>query len=233
MTQKSKTSSAKCPIFERPYEKFNRLGVHALSDEELLAIILRTGSKKEDALHLASRILHSNHDTNGLLSLNYLTLNELKALHGIGQVKATQLLCLAEITRRMAKAKRKDGVHLLTPDSVASYYMEDMRHLTTEQIMLVLLDSKSKILGDKIISSGTVNASLLAPRELFIYALKHGAVNIILLHNHPSGDPTPSKEDLAATNRVAEAGALIGIKLMDHLIIGDNKYISLKEQGLL
>ena len=226
-------SSTQFPILERPYEKFNRLGVHALSDEELLAIILRTGSKKEDAVHLASRILYGNQEYSGLLSLNHLTLNELIKLHGIGQVKATQLLCLSEITRRMAKATRKDGVHLLSPDSVASYYMEDMRHLTTEQILLVLLDSKSKILGDKIISSGTVNASLLAPRELFIYALKHGAVNIILLHNHPSGDPSPSSEDLAATKRVKEAGVLIGIKLMDHLIIGDNKYVSLKEQGLL
>ncbi len=226
-------SSITLPIFERPYEKFNRLGVHALSDEELLAIILRTGSKKEDALHLASRILHSDQEFSGLLNLYHLTYNELMMLHGIGQVKATQLLCLSEITRRMAKATRKDGVHLLSPNSVASYYMEDMRHLTNEQIMLVLLDSKSKILGDKIISSGTVNASLLAPRELFIYALKHGAVNIILLHNHPSGDPSPSTEDLTATKRVKEAGVLIGIKLMDHLIIGDNKYISLKEQGLL
>ncbi len=229
----TRSSSISLPIFERPYEKFNRLGVHALSDEELLAIILRTGSKKEDALHLASRILHSDQEYSGLLSLNHLTYNELMMLHGIGQVKATQLLCLSEITRRMAKATRKDGVHLLSPDSVASYYMEDMRHLTNEQIMLVLLDSKSKILGDKIISSGTVNASLLAPRELFIYALKHGAVNILLLHNHPSGDPSPSNEDLTATKRVKEAGVLIGIKLMDHLIIGDNKYISLKEQGLL
>ncbi len=228
-----KTSSAQMPIFERPYEKFSRLGVHALSDEELLAIILRTGSKKEDALHLASRILLSNQEYNGLLNLNHLTFNELMKLDGIGQVKATQILCLSEITRRMAKATRKDGVHLLSPDSVASYYMEDMRHLTTEQILLVLLDSKSKILGDKIISSGTVNASLLAPRELFIYALKNGAVNIILLHNHPSGDPSPSTEDLSVTKRVKEAGVLIGIKLMDHLIIGDNKYVSLKEQGLL
>ena len=226
-------SSKERTILERPYEKFNRLGVHVLSDEELLAVILRTGSKKEDAVHLASRILQNNQEFSGLLSLNHVTLNELKKLHGIGQVKATQILCLSEITRRMAKATRKDGVHLLSPDTVASYYMEDMRHLTNEQIMLVLLDSKSKILGEKIISSGTVNASLLAPRELFIYALKHGAVNIILLHNHPSGDPSPSSEDLAATKRVKEAGVLIGIKLMDHLIIGDNKYVSLKEQGLL
>lgn len=229
----SNNSTTHMPIFERPYEKFNRLGVHALSDEELLAVILRTGSSKEDALHLAYRILHSNKEYCGLLTLNHLTLEELKKLHGIGQVKATQLLCMSEITRRMAKATRKDGIHLSSPDSVASYYMEDMRHLTTEQIMLVLLDSKSKILDEQIISRGTVNASLLTPREIFIYALKHGAVNIILLHNHPSGDPSPSAEDLVATKRVREAGVLIGIRLMDHLIIGDNRYISLKEQGLL
>ena len=162
-----------------------------------------------------------------------MSVNELTKLDGIGNVKAIQILCIAELAKRMTKATREDGVRLLSPSAVASYYMEDMRHLTTERILLIMIDSKSKILAEKIISSGTVNASILAPREIFINALKNGAVNIILLHNHPSGDPTPSAEDVSTTQRVKEAGSLIGIKLMDHIIIGDNKYVSLKERGLL
>lgn len=221
------------PISERPHEKFISKGVHSLSDAELLAVILRTGSKSRDVITLANQILTLSKEYPGLLILNHLTMNELTSLDGIGTVKAIQVLCIAELTKRMTKATREDGVRLLSPDAVASYYMEDMRHLTTEQILLIMIDSKSKILAEKIISSGTVNASILAPREIFINALKNGAVNIILLHNHPSGDPTPSVEDITTTKRVKEAGSLIGIKLMDHIIIGDNKYVSLKERGLL
>ena len=111
--------------------------------------------------------------------------------------------------------------------------MQDMRHLAREEILLIMMDSKSRIIKDMVISSGSVNASIVAPRDIYLNALKSNAVNIILLHNHPSGDPTPSKEDLNITLRMKEAGTLIGIKLMDHIIIGDNRFISLKEQGLL
>lgn len=221
------------PILERPYEKFLSKGVQTLSDAELLAIILRTGSRSQDVLSLANEVLSSKKEYPGLLSLHHLSMKELTEIDGIGNVKAIQILSIAELTKRMTKATREEGVRLFSPGTVASYYMEEMRHLTTEQILLVMIDSKSKILAEKIISSGTVNASILAPREIFINALKQGAVNIILLHNHPSGDPTPSAEDLNTTKRVKEAGLLIGIKLMDHIIIGDNKYISLKEKGLL
>ncbi len=221
------------PTCEQPYEKFLSYGVASLSDAELLAVILRSGTKTKNVIEVAHQILSYSNEYPGLLVLNHLSLNELTKVSGIGTVKAIQVLCIAEITRRMTKAKRKDGVRLLSPETVASYYMEDMRHLTTEQIMLVMIDSKSKIIKEEIISTGTVNASILAPREVFIKALSAGAVNIILLHNHPSGDPTPSAEDVKTTNRIKEAGTLIGIKLMDHIIIGDNKYISLKEIGLL
>ncbi len=221
------------PTFELPYEKCIRRGVSALSDTELLAVILRTGTKEDDVLHIATKILSTKQEYKGLLVLNHLSLKELRKIKGIGNVKAVQLLCIAEITKRMSKATREEGVRLLSPGAVASYYMEDMRHLMTEQLMLLTLDSKSKLLSEKIISSGTVNASIASPREIFIDALQNDAVNIILLHNHPSGDPTPSKEDILTTNRVKDAGKLIGIQLMDHIIIGDNQYISLKERGLL
>lgn len=230
---KQRSTMKQIPISERPYEKFLSKGVQTLSDAELLAVILRTGSKSQDVVSLANTILRSIGEYPGLLVLHHLSMKELMEIDGIGTVKAIQILCIVELSRRMTKATREDGVHLLSPDAVASYYMEDMRHLATEQILLVMIDSKSKILAEKIISSGTVNASILAPREIFIHALKQGAVNIILLHNHPSGDPTPSVEDVSTTRRVKEAGLLIGIKLMDHIIIGDNKYVSLKEKGLL
>ncbi|MDO5293856.1 MAG: DNA repair protein RadC [bacterium] len=221
------------PTCERPYEKFLSHGAASLSDAELLAVILRTGTKSMNVIDVANEILSYSSEFPGLLVLHHISLKELTNVSGIGTVKAIQILCIAELNKRMTKAKRKDGVRLLSPETVASYYMEDMRHLTTEQILLVMIDSKSKIIKEDIISTGTVNASILAPREIFIKALSFGAVNIILLHNHPSGDPTPSTEDIKTTNRIKEAGSIIGIKLMDHIIIGDNKYISLKEIGLL
>ena len=221
------------PASERPCEKCLKRGVQSLSDAELLAVILRTGTKQENVLQIAHRILNYSKEYEGLLVLNHLTLNELMNISGIGTVKAVQILSIAELNKRMTKAKRKQGVQLLSPEAVAGYYMEDMRHLATEHILLVMLDSKSKILKEEVISTGTVNASILAPREIFLRALRAGAVNIILLHNHPSGDPTPSTEDISTTKRIKEAGLLIGIKLIDHIIIGDNRFKSLKEIGLM
>jgi DNA repair protein RadC len=162
-----------------------------------------------------------------------MTMKELMSIKGIGRVKAIQLLCVAELTKRMAKATNEGGLRCITPDTVANYYMQDMRHLPNEKVLLIMLDSKSRIIKDLIISSGTVNSSLLSPREIFLLALKYEAVGIILLHNHPSGDPTPSKEDINTTKRMKEAGNLIGVKLMDHIIIGDNTYISLGDQGFI
>ncbi|MDF2588299.1 MAG: hypothetical protein K0S41_2140 [Anaerocolumna sp.] len=230
---KSYCTVKELPLTERPYEKCEHSGPGALSDAELLAVIIRTGSKNERSIDVASRILKHSHSYPGLLGLNYLTMKELMSIKGIGRVKAIQLLCITELTKRMAKATNDGGLRLTTPETVANYYMQDLRHLKQEKILLVMLDTKSRILKDMIISSGTVSSSLLSPREIFLYALKYEAVNIIILHNHPSGDPTPSREDIQSTKRMKEAGNLIGIKLMDHIIIGDNKYVSLSEQGYL
>lgn len=221
------------PLSERPYEKCETSGPSALSDAELLAVIIRSGSRKERVVDLAARVLNHNKTYPGLIGLNYLTMNELQSIKGIGRVKAIQLLCITELTKRMAKATNEGKLQMLTPEAVANYYMQDMRHLTREEVLLIMLDSKSKILKDMIISSGTVSSSLLSPREIFLSALKYEAVNIILIHNHPSGDPTPSKEDIQVTKKMKEAGNLIGIRLMDHIIIGDNKYVSLGQQGYL
>lgn len=220
------------PTSEQPYEKCEKYGASVLSDAELLAVMLRTGTKNQRVIDLAVNILNYSTACRGLKGLNYLTLKDLTKIKGIGRVKAIELLCLTEITKRMSKEIHREGLKLVTPQSVADYYMQDMRHLTREQVMLLMMDSKNKIIKDMIISEGTVNTSIMPTREVYVHAIKQEAVNIILLHNHPSGDPTPSTEDIRVTKKLYEAGNLIGITLMDHIIIGDNRYISLKEQGL-
>jgi len=221
------------PVSERPYEKCEKYGVSILSDAELLAVILRTGTKQLRAIDLAMNLLNYSPSHKGLKGLNYLTMKELTKIKGIGRVKAIELQCLTEITKRMSKEIHLDKLKLVTPQSVADYYMQDMRHLTREQVLLLMMDSKNKLIQDMIISEGTVNTSIMPTREIMVNALKCDAVNIILLHNHPSGDPTPSTEDIRVTKRLTEASNLIGVTLMDHIIIGDNRYISFKEQGII
>lgn len=221
------------PLSEQPYEKCEKYGPISLSDAELLAVILRTGSRNLRVIDLAFNILNFNKSKPGLKGLNYLTMNELTKINGIGRVKAIELLCLTELTKRMSKEIQQDSLRFISPESVAEYYMQDLRHLNREQVLLLMLDSKSKLIKDMVISTGTVNASIMPTREVFIQTLKYEAVNIILIHNHPSGDPSPSAEDVRVTKRLKEAGNLVGITLMDHIIIGDNRYISLREQGLL
>jgi DNA repair protein RadC len=217
------------PVTERPYEKLEKYGASFLSDAELLAIVIRSGSKKERSVDLAHKILKLNNK--GLAGIYQLTLKELQSVSGIGRVKAIQIKAIAELSTRISKVNAIDKMKISSPSSIANIYMEELRHLQKEHLKIVLLDTKNNIIGDKNLSIGTVNASLINPREVFIHALKNCAVHIILLHNHPSGDPTPSKEDISVTRRVLEAGEIIGIRLLDHIIIGDGKFISLKEQG--
>ena len=218
---------------ERPYEKCLRYGAGRLSNVELLAVLLRTGTKGMNSLELARSILEAPSGEETLLNIHQITLQKLKRLRGIGKVKAVQILCLSELAKRLAKASAKEGLVFHLPVTIAEYYMEEMRHQKQEHMKLLMLDTKSKLLGESNISKGTVNASLVSPRELFIEALECGAVSIILLHNHPSGDPTPSQADILFTKRVKEAGELIGILLLDHIIIGNNCYISFAEQNMI
>lgn len=219
------------PESERPYEKCERAGAAALSDAELLAVLLRTGTRGENILDLSRRILESA-GKDGLLGLYSLTSGQLQRIRGVGKVKAVQLSCLLELSRRLAKAEASPKLNFTCPSSIARYYMEDMRHLKQEHMKLLMLNGKSMLIGEKDVFKGTVNASLAEPRELFIEALKKEAVSIVLLHNHPSGDPTPSREDILVTERIKVAGDYIGIRLLDHIIIGNNCYISLAERGL-
>ena len=218
---------------ELPYEKCLEQGADSLTNTELLAVLLRTGTKGINVLELAEFILSSSCGDSGILNIHNCTLEKLKSIRGIGNVKAVQILCLSELAKRLAKATAKEGLILSLPSTIADYYMEEMRHQKQEHMKLLMLNSKSKLLGEKDISKGTVNASLVSPRELFIEALEKQAVAIILIHNHPSGDTTPSENDMMLTKRVQEAGRLIGIELLDHIIIGDNCYMSFAEAKLL
>lgn len=219
------------PLTERPYEKCRQSGPEVLSDAELLAVILRSGTRDANCVDLARKVLALPAEQ-GLLGLHGLSFAELTGIPGIGPVKAVQLQCIGELCKRMADTKRADGVRFTSPKTVAAAYMEHMRHLEQENVRLLLLDSKGLLLKDLLIAVGTVNQAIVTPREVFIAALSHRAVNMILLHNHPSGDPTPSHADIVITKRIKEVGNLVGIPLIDHVILGDTIYISLKEQGL-
>lgn len=222
------------PPNDRPYEKCVRTGPEGLSDEELLSIIIRTGSRQNNSLETARQILALNYPRDGILGLCHLSLQELTNVTGIGTVKGIQLMCIGELSRRISKRFAvSEIVSFLNPEAVARYYMEDMRHMEQEQLYAMFLDTKNGLIKDIMISKGTVNASIASPREIFIEALKHRAVGIILAHNHPSGDPTPSREDCLLTKRVKEAGSLIGIQLLDHVVIGDHSYSSFKKEGML
>lgn len=218
---------------ERPYEKCEQYGAEMLTDVELLAVLLRTGTRGENSLQLARRLLHTDYIGEGVLSLCKWNREKLVQIKGIGKVKAVQILCLVELSKRMSKAAASGGLRFSAPETIARYYMEDMRHRDREVLKLVLLNAKSRLIGECDISTGTVNMALISPRELYVEALRRGAVSIILLHNHPSGDPAPSREDILITRRVHEAGRLIGVELLDHIVIGDNCFVSMREKGFI
>lgn len=220
------------PNAERPYEKCLKQGAEALSDAELLAVLLRTGTKGENVLALAKRLLYQDGGA-GLLGIHQFSFQSLMKLKGIGKVKVVQILCLSELAKRLSKASVEPRLRFSSSQSVAEYYMEDLRHRNQEVMKLLLLNSKAELIDETNISKGTVNASLVTPRELFVEALKKEAVSMILLHNHPSGDPTPSRDDILTTKRISECGLLIGIELLDHIIIGNNCYVSFQEENLL
>lgn len=223
------------PETERPYEKCIAQGAAALSDSELLAVILKTGTRGSSSLYLANEILNflQNSSYPGLVGLHYISIEELTKIHGIGRVKAIQLKCIGELSKRIATSAAKSKLSFNDPITIAQYYMERLRHEEQENMICVMLDAKNHMLGEQILTKGIANATLITPREVFLTALQYHAVNLILVHNHPSGDPSPSSCDLDVTERVYEAGEVLGIQLLDHIIIGDHRYISFREQGIL
>lgn len=218
------------PKNERPREKLLRYGADTLSNGELLAIILRTGSNSENVINLSNRILSQCGGISGLVNSDINTLQNLK---GIGEAKAAQLIALSEISKRFKSFKGGLEFKITQPQSAADFVMEDMRYLRKEYFKLIMLNTKNVVIGVKDISIGNLNSSIVHPREVFVEAIKNSCASIIFCHNHPSGDPTPSKEDINITNRLMECGKLLGIDVLDHIIIGNGTYISLKEKGLL
>ena len=218
------------PPEDRPYEKCYEKGAEALSEAELLAVIFRSGTKGMTSLELAREVLSVS---KGLLGLPHFTAAQLTAIHGIGPVKAVQLLCIVELAKRLSRASFPEKIFFSSPEVIANYYMQKLRHMEQEVMVLCALNTKNRLLQDKVVFKGSVRESLIMPREIFLEALKFQAVSVVLLHNHPSGDPTPSRADISVTERLRETGEILGIPLLDHIIIGDNHYISLKELGIL
>ncbi len=226
MKNENQTSLAMLREEEKPYEKCAACGPGALTEVELLSVVLRTGAEGVSVIDM-SRYLMDSFGAEGISGLCSATMAELMKIRGIGRVKAMQLVCIAELSKRIARSVRGNAPAFTTPKSVAAYYMEQLRHERQEKVLVVMLDTRGRLLGEEVISKGTVNTAAVGPREIFLTALDRKAVSIILVHNHPSGDPKPSREDLELTRRVLEAGDMIGIPLVDHIIIGDRKAVSL------
>ncbi|MDF9760326.1 DNA repair protein RadC [Peribacillus simplex] len=218
------------PKEERPRERFLQDGPQSLSNQELLALLLRTGSKEESVLQLSGRLINS---FKGLRLLKEASVEELTVIKGIGEAKAIQILASVELGRRINKLNDQDRYVIRSPEDGANYCMEEMRFLSQEHFVCLYLNTKNQVLQKTTVFIGSLNASIVHPREVFKEAFRRSAASIICLHNHPSGDPSPSREDIEVTNRLVECGKIIGIEVLDHIIIGEHKYVSLKEKGYL
>lgn len=232
LKNKINTTMQELPSEIQPYEKCEKYGVDTLSDVELLAIILGSGTKGKTALELSKEILYPKIGFNSSGTIQGWNLQQLKKIKGVGRVKALQILSVVTLAKRLSKAQALEFLSFENPYSIVEYYKEDMRHLKQEQMILILLDTKGNLIGDNIIAKGTVDSLVLSCREIFMDALNKGAVNIILIHNHPSGDPTPSMEDIKTTKMVEASGKLLGVTLLDHIIIGDHKYYTYSENKI-
>lgn len=215
---------------DRPRERLIRQGASSLSNQELLAILLRSGTKEESVLVLANRILMKFEK---LQALKDATLEEITAIKGIGQVKAVQLLAAVELAKRLSQKEYDSKFSIRSPDDAAKILIPEMTSLNQEHFVVLFLNTKNQIIHKQTIFIGSLNASIVHPREIFREAVKRSAACIICAHNHPSGVTTPSPEDIDVTNRLQEAGLIMGIELVDHLIIGDHTFLSMKEKGYL
>ena len=217
------------PVNDRPYEKCFAKGPEYLTDVELLAVILRTGTNGISSFELSKDIL-SHKSQNGkqdLLAIMHMTKEQLLSIKGVGMVKAVQIMCVRELVRRISSVKAKDSIQYNIPSTIADYYMEQLRHLEQENLVVMFLDTKCHLIKDMTITKGTVNQSLISSREIFVEALRCDAVNIILIHNHPSGDSSPSMADIEFTKRIKECSNILGVNFLDHVIIGDGNYKSI------
>lgn len=220
------------PLSERPYEKLEMYGAKTLSNSELLAIIIKSGTKEETSIGLAHKILNLKGDNqvDDLRFMQEISIDEFMQIKGIGKVKAIQLKAVCELAKRMSRPINNLKAKIRTSQDVADLFMEELRYEKREVAKVIILNIKNIILKIVDISIGGTNYAILEPREVLLEAIKMQAPKIVLIHNHPSGDPTPSKQDYQATDRIYEAANILGIELLDHIIIGDGKYESLLEK---
>lgn len=218
------------PKEERPRERLLKYGESHLSNQEILAILLGSGTKNESVMDLSNRVLMH---FEGLKLLSEATIEELIAIKGIGNAKGVVILAALELGRRIQQYKPEEYFFVRSPEDGADYVMEEMRSLNQEHLVVLFLNTKNQIIHRQTIFVGSLNASIVHPREIFREALKRSAASIICAHNHPSGDPAPSQEDIHVTRRLVEAGKIMGIELLDHLVIGNHSFTSLKEKGYL
>lgn len=217
------------PESDRPRERLLKYGVEVLSNAELLAIILRTGTRDENAIAVAQGVLK---EYGTLAAISLASVAGLAQVKGIGPVKVTQIKAALELGRRMLAETPEMKPQVRSPADAANLVMSEMCWLEQEQLRTLLLDTKNRIVGSPVVYKGSLNTSLIRVGELFREAIRANSAAMIVVHNHPSGDPTPSPEDVAVTRQIAEAGKLLDIELLDHLIIGQQRFVSLKERGL-
>lgn len=218
------------PKDERPIERLVKFGAETLTNQELLAIILRCGTRGENVLELSGRILGEVNGINGILNISYADVMKIK---GIKKVKGSQILAVGELFRRFNSLKSNSKIKISSPKDIADMLMIEMADLNQEILKLIVLNTKNNIIKIKDIFRGTLDSSIVHPREIYCEAIKSSGSSILICHNHPSGDPSPSKEDINITLRIKECGQIIGINLLDHIIIGNGQYISLKEKGII
>ncbi|MCM3086610.1 DNA replication and repair protein RadC [Bhargavaea ginsengi] len=213
-------------IADRPRERLIRQGAESLSNQELVAILLRTGTRSESVLQLSNRVLAF---FDRIQDMQHATLEEMTSVKGIGEAKAVQLLAAVELGKRLTRKQSTERYVIRSPEDAATYLMPDMSNLNQEHFVVLFLNVKNEVLHSRTIFIGSLNSSIVHPREVFREAVKRSAASIICAHNHPSGNPSPSPEDIEVTKRLSEAGKIVGIDLLDHIIIGDHKFLSLKE----
>lgn len=220
------------PADERPREKLLAYGASSLGNAELLAILLRTGTQQASVLHIAEEVLARYRDR-GIVELVNMAPQELAEIKGVGLAKAATVVAAIELGRRlsMKAAEHVEAVH--GPEDAARYAIPRLRHEQREHFVAMLLDRRNHILAMRDVSIGSQSASVVHPREVFRLAIQHSAASLIVLHNHPSGDPTPSQEDVAVTQRLVDAGRIMDIPVLDHIVLGGDKFISLKEEGMV
>lgn len=215
---------------DRPREKLERLGASALGDNELLALVLGSGSRAADALELANRLLRQ---ADGLHGLPRAGVSDLRAVAGVGRARAAQVLAAVELGRRTLLRNRAARPHLATPRQLAAWLLPQFGAAAVEQFGVVMLDTRHRLVRVKLVSIGSLDSTVVHPREVFREAISAPASAIVLFHNHPSGDPTPSADDMVLTARMVTAGEIMGIEVLDHLILADGRYVSLMECGHL